>query len=163
MTRKSIHTTCLAHHHLEVSGMGERIYFDLLLPRKAVAFTSITILAGAMKSAATAATGRTWQDSTAGHVALRWNQPGDVFFMQRVDLLETFERDYTPSNLTHPGGAFWQAVPLEVSGTRMAPATISIPWACRRVRGAYIDEINQARGAAAQYSIDIHLTYTKHR
>jgi hypothetical protein len=81
--------------------------------------------------------------------------------MQKVDLLETFERDYLPCGVSHPGGAFWQQKTLALSGTSLAATPINIPWDCRHVRGAYLDEINKSRLSNEEYNVDIHLTYTK--
>lgn len=161
MTRQSIHAEGIARHRVTVRKQGERLYFDLFLPEKAIAFTSIRVVADVVKSVSAYTAARPWQDGTAGHVALRWDKPGNVFFMQKVDLLETFERDYLPCGLSHPGGAFWQQKVLGLSGKSLSATAIKIPWDCRHVRGAYIDEINKSRMSNEEYDIDIHLTYTQ--
>ena len=161
MTRPSIHAQGIARQKVTVRNQGERLYFDFFLPEKAVAFTSIRVVADIVKNASVYIAARPWQDGTAGHVALRWDKPGNVFFMQKVDLLETFERDYLPLGLSHPGGAFWQQKTLAVSGHSIAATEINIPWDCRHVRGAYMDEINKSRLSNEEYDLDILLTYTQ--
>ena len=160
MTRPSINAKGITHNRVSVSRQGERHYFDVFLPEGATAFTSIRVAAGVVKSVAAYAAARPWQDGTAGHVALRWDKPGNVFFMQRVDLLETFERDFLPLGLAHPGGAFWQSRDLNLSGTKLATTGVAIPWDCRHIRGVYVDEVCKARGTDIPYDVDIHLTYT---
>ena len=160
MMRESIHATGIAHAQVKVGKQAERLYFDLFIPEKAEAFTSIIAVAEVMKYDPTLLATRPWQDGTAGHVALRWNKPGNVFFMQKVDLTETFEKDYLPCGLLHPGGAFWNSKEMNVSGARLQPVAIRIPSDCRHVRGAYLDVIDKARGGNVEYRVDIYLTYT---
>jgi hypothetical protein len=161
MTRQSIQAVGIVQTRITVRRQSERLFFDLFIPEKAEAFTSITAVASEMQDAALFYGARPWQDGTAGHLALRWNKPGDVFLMKSVDLLETFERDYAPLGLVHPGGAFWKDAGLPVGGRRIAPLAIKIPWDCRHVRGAYLDETCKARQKDIPYDVDIHLTFTQ--
>jgi hypothetical protein len=161
MKRQSIGAKGIVHQRVTVTRQGERLYFDLFLPEGAVAFTSVCAVADAAKAGPAAMAARTWQDGTAGHLALRWDRPGNVFLMQRVDLLETFERDLLPCGLQHPGGGFWQSTEMQVCGTRLHATPVRIPWDCRHIRGAYVDAIGKARGTSGTYNVDIHLTYTQ--
>jgi hypothetical protein len=161
MKRESIGAIGVVHSHFLVRRKGERIFFDLFLPHTAEEFTSIAAVAQVMKDAPTFNASRPWQDSSAGHLAIRWCHPGDVFFMQKVDAIETFDKDYRPLGLSHPGGSFWQGQQFQVGGGRVNPTAISIPWDCRHIRGAYVDEINKARAVDNPYKVDIHLTFRK--
>jgi hypothetical protein len=160
MTRETINAIGIVHTRVTVRKPSERLYFDLFIPEKAHAFTSIVAVAEVMKDAPAHIAARPWQNGTAGHLALRWNKPGNVFFMQKVDLIETFERDYLPCGLSHPGGAFWQSKDMHVCGKSLATVAIRIPWDCRHIRGAYLDVIDKARGGGNDYNVDIYLTYT---
>lgn len=145
-------------HRILPRRKADRVQFSIQLPQDIKRIVNITVICSSGPLATQFVRNLSDQFRTAGHLSLKWNCPGDIFFQVPVDFPYQFESDYALTGIENPFRTFFRSEDFEVQGRQITGFPTDIP-EHRTLKGFYKDALNEIAQVDESYAVDLIFTY----
>jgi hypothetical protein len=140
---------------------GDRVAFDLLLPRDAEKAVGIAAVCIPGQNVIDWLAAQQIPTRTAGKLSFRYAGIGDVFSQIPVETGLQYDDSYIFARVKTGINPTFSNQSFSISGKQIFYHPIDVCGHKRRIEGYYVDEINAAAGQTEDYLITIYLRYLK--